>query len=80
MKNREERPTNLDRGASQREFGFSDEAEDTLLANLLRPEFTDPASADTPSLSVASDADLMELVVHPRNLERAWRNLLLQSV
>ena len=34
MKNREERPTDWDRGASQRAFDFGDEAERPLLANL----------------------------------------------
>ena len=43
MKNREERPTNLDRGATQQTFDFGDEVEPTLPANFLRPEVTDPA-------------------------------------
>jgi len=75
MKNREERPTNLDRGATQQTFDFGDEVEPTLPANFLRPEVTDPAFADTPSLSVSPDADLMEQVVDPRNLEQAWRRV-----
>lgn len=75
MKNREERPTASDRGASQRTFDFGDEAESMLSANLLRPELTDPASIDTPSLSVSSETDLMEQVVDPRNLDRAWRQV-----
>ena len=75
MRNREERPTDSDRGAPQRMFDFGDEGELRLLAKLLRPECTDPASADTPSLSVSSDVDLMELVVHPHNLARAWRQV-----
>ena len=53
MKNREERPTDSDRGASQRTFDFGDEVERPLLANLLRPEFTDPASVDAPALNVS---------------------------
>ena len=40
MKNREERPTNLDRGATQQTFDFGDEVEPTLPANFLRPEVT----------------------------------------
>jgi hypothetical protein len=75
MRNREERPTNLDRGATQQTFDFGDEVEPTLPANFLRPEVTDPAFADTPSLSVSPDADLMEQVVDPRNLEQAWRRV-----
>ena len=46
-----------------------------LPANLLRQELTDPASVDTPSLSVASETDLIERVVDPRNLDRAWRQV-----
>ncbi len=75
MMNREERPTDLDRGASQREMDFGDEEASPLVANLLRPEWTDPASADTPSLSVSSETDLIEAIVDPRNLERAWRQV-----
>ena len=75
MKNREERPTASDRGASQRTFDFGDEVDLMLPANLLRQELTDPASIDTPSLSVSSETDLMEQVVDPRNLDRAWRQV-----
>ncbi len=75
MKNREERPTASDRGASQQTFDFGDEVESTLPANLLRQELTDPASIDTPSLSVLPDADLVEQVVDPRNLDRVWRQV-----
>ena len=75
MKNREERPTDLDRGASQRAFDFGDEVEPPLPVNLLRPEWTDPASVDTPSLSVSSETDLMELIVSPINSARAWRQV-----
>jgi hypothetical protein len=72
MKNREERPTNSDRGASQQTLDFGDEEEPMLPANLLRPEFTDPASADTPALNVPAEMDLMEMIVHRDTLERAW--------
>ena len=75
MKNREERPTDSDRGASQRAFDFGDEAGPPLLANLLCPECTDPAFGDTPSLSVSSETDLMELIVSPINVARAWRQV-----
>ena len=67
MKNREERPTASDRGATQQTFDFGNEVEDLLPANLLRQELTDPASIDTPSLSVSSETSLMEQVVEPRN-------------
>jgi RNA-directed DNA polymerase len=72
MKKREERPMTSDRGAWQQTFDFGDEADPMPPANLLRQESTDPAFADTPSLSVCLDADLMEQVVDPQNLERAW--------
>ena len=75
MKNREERPTNLDRGATQRTFDFGNEDEGELPANFLRPEVTDPAFADTPSLSVSSETDLLEQVVDPENLVRAWQRV-----
>ena len=64
-----------DRGASQRTFDFGDEVERPLLANLLRPEWTDPACVDTPSPSVSSETDLMELIVSPINIARAWRQV-----
>jgi len=67
MKNREERPTASDRGASQQTFDFGNEIEPTRPANLLRQELTDPAFIDTPSLSVSPDADLMEQVIDPRS-------------
>jgi RNA-directed DNA polymerase len=75
MKNREERPTNLDRGATQQTFDFGNEDERMLPANFLRPEVTDPAFADTPSLSVPPDLDLITQVVDSRNLEQAWRRV-----
>jgi len=57
MKNREERPPNLDRGATQQTFDFGNEVEPTLPANFLRPEVTDPAFGATPSLypSISKD-------------------------
>lgn len=61
-----------DRGASQQTCDFGDEEEPTLPANLLRPEFTDPASVDTPSLNASAEMDLMELIVHRYTLVRAW--------
>ena len=74
MKNKEELPTNSDRGATQQTFDF-DEDETMPLAKLLRPEPTDPALDDQPALSTSSADALMELVVAPRNLEQAWRQV-----
>ena len=42
---------------------------------LLRQESTDPALDDQPALSASPTDALMELVVAPRNLERAWRQV-----
>jgi len=75
MKNREERSTNLDRGTAQQTFDFGNEDDRMLSAELLRQELTDPALADTPSLSVSSETSLIEQVVDPRNLQRAWRRV-----
>ena len=72
MKNREERPTNLDRGATQQTFDFGNEDDDLLPVNILRQELTDPAFADTPSLQVSPETNLMEQIVDPENLARAW--------
>jgi RNA-directed DNA polymerase len=74
MKNKEELPTSLDRGALQQRAAFSED-DPTRLAELLRPECTDPALGDQPALSSHSVDDLMELVTAPRNLERAWRQV-----
>ena len=74
MKNKEELPTNSDRGALPPTFSFY-EAGRKPLAKLLRPESTDPASDDQPALSASSDDALMELILAPRNLERAWRQV-----
>jgi hypothetical protein len=43
--------------------------------NLFRQERTDPARNDQPALSVSSVDALMELIVAPRILERAWRQV-----
>ena len=75
MKNREERPANLDRGATQQPFDFGNEEDSMLSADLLRQELTDPALADTPSLNVSPETSLMELIVAPRNLQLAWRRV-----
>jgi len=42
---------------------------------LFRQERTDPARNDQPALSASSEDALMERVVYPRNLERAWRQV-----
>jgi RNA-directed DNA polymerase len=75
MKNREERPTNLDRGATQQTFAFGNEDEAMSHADFLRQETTDPAFGDTPSLSVSPDANLLEQVVDLENLVRAWQRV-----
>jgi len=75
MKNKEELPTNSDRGALQQTYDFRPEAEPKPLAKLLRPESTDPALDDQPALSASSEDALMELILAPRNLERAWRQV-----
>ena len=75
MKNREERPPNSDRGATQQTFDFGNEEDDLVPADFLRPEVTDPALGDTPSLRVSPETSLMELVVDPDNLVRAWRRV-----
>ena len=74
MKYKEELPPNSDRGALQRTFAFGED-EPTRLAELLRPECTDLALGDQPALSELSENSLMELIVAPRNLERAWRQV-----
>ncbi len=66
---------NSDRGASQLQFDFGDEAETKPLAKLLRQEPTDPAHVDQPSLSASPVDALMEQVVDTANLERAWRQV-----
>jgi RNA-directed DNA polymerase len=54
MKNKEELPMNLNRGAAQGELGFVREDDQSLCAELLRPELTDSASVDQPTLGVFS--------------------------
>ena len=63
------------RGAVQREFDFPCEEDPPLPAELLRPELTDSAPVDQPALSVFSTDVLMEQVVDPANLDRAWRQV-----
>ena len=75
MKNKEELPVDSDRGALQRQFDFAREDEASPLAKLLRPECTDPALMDQPTLSVSPTDALMELIVAPENLDRAWRQV-----
>ncbi len=66
---------NSNRGAVQREFDFAREDDQPLSEELLRPELTDSASVDQPALSVISTDALMEQVVDPANLDRAWRQV-----
>ena len=66
---------NSDRGALQQKLDFHQEDEAMPLAKMLRPEPTDPALDDQPALRTSSEDALMELVVAPGNLERAWRQV-----
>jgi RNA-directed DNA polymerase len=75
MKNKEELPMNSDRGALPQKFELARDAEPTRLANLLRPESTDPAFNDQPALNASSADALMEQVVDVDNLDRAWRQV-----
>ena len=75
MKNKEELPVDSDRGALQRQFDFACEAAALPLAELLRQECTDPAFMDQPALSASPTDALMELIVAPENLDRAWRQV-----
>ena len=66
---------NSNRGAVQCEFDFAREADQPLCAELLRPELTDSASVDQPTLGVFSTTVLMEQIVDSANLDRAWRQV-----
>lgn len=66
---------NLDRGAWQVPLDFAREEEWARRANLFRPEPTDPAGADQPALNLSHEDALMELIVSPRNLQSAWRQV-----
>lgn len=46
-----------------------------LHAKLFRTELTDPASSDQPALDVSHEDALMELIVSPQNLRKAWRQV-----
>jgi len=66
---------NSDRGVLQGQRDFACEAEESLPAELLRQESTDPALSDQPALSASPTDALMEQVVDVDNLERAWRQV-----
>ena len=66
---------NLDRGAWQRPLDFAREEPWALHAKLFRTELTDPASSDQPALDVSPEDALMELIVSPQNLRKAWRQV-----
>ena len=66
---------NSDRGAVQQCFDFAREEEAPPLAELLRPESTDPARNDQPALSPSPADALMEQVVDAKNLQRAWQQV-----
>jgi hypothetical protein len=57
MKNKEELPVNSDRGALSRKFELAREGEPMRLAKLLRPESTDPARNDQPTLGLSPKGD-----------------------
>lgn len=75
MKNKEELPMNSDRGAWQSPLDFVREEPWALRARLFRTELTDPASADQPALDVSPEDALMELIVSPQNVRKAWRRV-----
>ena len=66
---------NLDRGAWQRPLDFARNEEWALHAKLFRTEPTDPASSDQPALNASPEDALMELIVSPQNLRKAWRQV-----
>ena len=66
---------NSDRGALSWKFELACDAEPMRLAELLRPELTDPAFSDQPALNASSAGALMEQVVDVDNLDRAWRQV-----
>ena len=75
MKNKEELPMNSDRGAWQIPLDFAREEPWARKAKLFRTEPTDPTRTDQPALDVSPEDALMELIVSPRNLKRAWRQV-----
>jgi len=64
-----------DRGVLSQKFELAGEAEPMRLAELLRPELTDPACMDQPALNASPADALMEQVVDVDNLDRAWRQV-----
>jgi RNA-directed DNA polymerase len=66
---------NSDRGAWQRPLDFAREEEWSRRAKLFRTERTDPALTDQPALDMSPEDALMELIVSPNNLNRAWRQV-----
>ena len=66
---------NSDRGAWQPPLDFAREEEWARHAKLFRTEPTDPALSDQPALDVSPEDALMELIVSPNNLQRAWRQV-----
>ena len=57
MKNKGELPVNSDRGALSRKLEFACEGDWMRLAKLLRPESTDPAFDDQPTLGMSPKGD-----------------------
>ena len=66
---------NLDRGSWQPPLPFARNEEWARRAKLFRTEPTDPASSDQPALTTSPEDALMELIVSPQNLRKAWRQV-----
>ncbi len=84
LKNKEELPPNLSRGPQPTQFCLELETELAATEGVLRPQATGLARGDQPALTESpvrtADAmlleeDLMELIFHPSNLDRAWRRV-----
>ena len=74
MKNKEELPMNLDRGAWQVPLEFAREDQWALKAKLFRPEPTDLALNDQPAVNGAPGDALREQVVAPNHPRPPRRN------
>lgn len=66
---------NLDRGAWQPPLNFARNEAWARHAKLFRTGPTDPAYSDQPALDTSPEDALMELIVSPQNLRKAWRQV-----
>lgn len=66
---------NLDQETWQLPLPFACEEDWAVKAKLFRTERTNPASTDKPALEVSPEDALMELIVSPTNLRRAWHQV-----